>query len=81
MHKILINALGTESSGGISILRKTIQEVSLDEESQYYIFVYSGKYIDNLLLETNYCNNLHYPNQLQCSILHWAEGFQKQIRY
>jgi len=60
MHKILINALGTESSGGISILRKTLQDVSLDEESQYHIFIYTGKYIDSLLIEKNYHNNLHF---------------------
>jgi len=60
MNKILINALGNKNSGGISILRKTVQELVLDKESQYYIFVYSGKYIDNLMLELNYCNNVHF---------------------
>ena len=49
MSNILINALGIQDSGGLTILKKTIQELLFDSENNYQILVFKGKYIDDLI--------------------------------
>ena len=49
MNRVLINALGIENSGGLNILRKTLDEISSDLDNQYYCEVYNGKYVVNLI--------------------------------
>jgi len=49
MNRVLINALGIQNSGGLTILRKTLVELSSDQDNQYYCEVYNGKYMTNLI--------------------------------
>jgi len=46
---ILINALGIQDSGGITVFNKMLEECSLDTKYKYHIFVYKNQNIINLL--------------------------------
>ena len=56
--KILVNAFGISSSGGITVLIKTIYEFLDNQENQYYIFVFSNQNIHNLVQEFNNIGNI-----------------------
>ena len=58
--KILVNAFGISSAGGITVLKKTIYEFLENQENQYYIFVFSNQNILNLLQEFNNIDNIHF---------------------
>jgi len=60
MNRILINALGIESSGGLTILRNTIEDLAGDKSNIYYCFVYKGKYIDDLINSTKLHSNIKF---------------------
>lgn len=49
MNRILINALGIQNSGGLTILRKSLDELLSDQDNQYYCEVYDGEYMKNLI--------------------------------
>ena len=58
--KVLVNAFGISSAGGITVLKKTINEFIDDQENQYYIFVFSNQNILNLVQEFNNIGNIHF---------------------
>lgn len=58
--KILVNAFGISSSGGITVLKKTIYEFLENQENQYYIFVFSNQNTLNLVQEFNNIGNIHF---------------------
>ncbi len=58
--KILVNAFGISSAGGITVLKKTIYEFLDNQENQYYIFVFSNQNILNLVQEINNIDNIHF---------------------
>ena len=58
--KILVNAFGISSAGGITVLKKTIYEFLESQENQYYIFVFSNKNILNLVKEFNNIENIQF---------------------
>ena len=60
MSNILINALGIQDSGGLTILKKTIQELLFDSENNYQILVFKGKYIDDLIDKSNNYSNISF---------------------
>ena len=57
--KVLVNAFGVSSAGGITVLKKTIYEFLENQENQYYIFVFSNQNILNLVQELNKIDNIH----------------------
>ena len=57
---ILVNAFGISSSGGITVLKKTIYEFLDNQENQYYIFVFNNQNILNLVQEFNNIDNIHF---------------------
>ena len=57
---ILVNAFGISSSGGITVLKKTIYEFLDNQENQYYIFVFNNQNILNLVREFNNIDNIHF---------------------
>ena len=58
--KVLVNAFGISSAGGITVLKKTIYEFLENQENQYYIFVFKNQNILNLLKEFNNIDNIHF---------------------
>ena len=58
--KVLVNAFGISSAGGITVLKKTIYEFLENQENQYYIFVFNNQNILNLAQEFNNINNIHF---------------------
>ena len=58
--KVLVNAFGISSAGGITVLKKTIYEFLENQENQYYIFVFSNQNILNLVQEFNNIDNIHF---------------------
>jgi len=58
--KVLVNAFGISSAGGITVLKKTIYEFLENQENQYYIFVFSNQNILNLVQEINNIDNIHF---------------------
>ncbi len=58
--KVLVNAFGISSAGGITVLKKTIYEFLDNQENQYYIFVFSNQNILNLVQEFNNIDNIHF---------------------
>jgi glycosyltransferase involved in cell wall biosynthesis len=60
MFNILINALGVEDSGGLTILKNTIKELSFDSENSYQILVYKGKYINSLIDKSDSYSNINF---------------------
>ena len=58
--KVLVNAFGISSAGGITVLKKTIYEFSDNQENQYYIFVFSNQNILNLVQNFNNIDNVHF---------------------
>ena len=58
--KVLVNAFGITSAGGITVLKKTLDEFSDNQENQYYIFVFSNQNILNLVQKFNNINNVHF---------------------
>ena len=58
--KVLVNAFGVSSAGGITVLKKTIYEFLENQENQYYIFVFSNQNILNLVQEFNSIDNIHF---------------------
>ena len=58
--KILVNAFGISSAGGITVLKKNIYEFLENQENQYYIFVFSNQNILNLVQEFNNIDNIHF---------------------
>jgi len=57
---VLVNAFGISSAGGITVLKKTINEFLDNQENQYYIFVFSNQNILNLVQEFNNIDNIHF---------------------
>ena len=60
MINILINALGVEDSGGLTILQNTIDELSLDSDNIYEVLVYEGKYINDLINKSDSYVNINF---------------------
>jgi len=58
--RILVNAFGISSAGGITVLKKTIYEFIENQENQYYIFVFSNQNILNLVQEFKNIGNIHF---------------------
>ena len=58
--KVLVNAFGISSAGGITVLKKTIDEFLENQENQYYIFVFSNQNILNLVKEFNNIGNIQF---------------------
>ena len=58
--KVLVNAFGISSAGGITVLKKTIDEFLDNQENQYYIFVFNNQNILNLVREFNNIDNIHF---------------------
>ena len=58
--KVLVNAFGISSAGGITVLKKTIYEFLENQENQYYIFVFSNQNILNIVQEFNNIDNIHF---------------------
>ena len=58
--KVLVNAFGISSAGGITVLKKTIYEFLENQENQYYIFVFNNQSILNLVQEFNNIDNIHF---------------------
>ena len=58
--KVLVNAFGISSAGGITVLKKTIYEFLDNQENQYYIFVFSNQNILNLVQKFNNIDNVHF---------------------
>ena len=58
--KVLVNAFGISSAGGITVLKKTIYEFLDNQENQYYIFVFSNQNILNLVQNFNNIDNVHF---------------------
>ena len=58
--KVIVNAFGISSAGGITVLKKTIYEFLDNQENQYYIFVFRNQNILNLLKEFNNIGNIHF---------------------
>jgi len=58
--KILFNAFGISSAGGITVLKKSIYEFLDNQENQYYIFVFNNQNILNLVKEFNNIENIHF---------------------
>ena len=58
--KVLVNAFGISSAGGITVLKKTIYEFLDNQENQYYIFVFSNQNILNLVQKFNNIDNIHF---------------------
>ena len=58
--KVLVNAFGISSAGGITVLKKTIYEFLENKENQYYIFVFNNQNILNLVQEFNNIDNIHF---------------------
>jgi len=58
--KVLVNAFGISSAGGITVLKKTIYEFLENQENQYFIFVFSNQNILNLVQEFNNVDNIHF---------------------
>ena len=58
--KVLVNAFGISSAGGITVLKKTIDEFLDNQENQYYIFVFSNQNILNLVQNFNNIDNVHF---------------------
>jgi len=58
--KVLVNAFGISSAGGITVLKKTIDEFLDNQENQYYIFVFSNQNILNLVQKFNNIDNIHF---------------------
>ena len=57
---VLVNAFGISSAGGITVLKKTMNEFLDNQENQYYIFVFSNQNILNLVQEFNNIDNIHF---------------------
>jgi len=57
---VLVNSFGISSAGGITVLKKTINEFLDNQENQYYIFVFSNQNILNLVQEFNNIDNIHF---------------------
>ena len=58
--KVLVNAFGISSAGGITVLKKTIYEFLENQENQYYIFVFNNRNILNLVQEFNNIDSIHF---------------------
>ncbi len=58
--KVLVNAFGISSAGGITVLKKTIYEFLDNQENQYYIFVFSNQNILNLVQEFNNIDSINF---------------------
>ena len=58
--KVLVNAFGISSAGGITVLKKTIDEFLDNEENQYYIFVFNNQNILDLVQKFNSIDNIHF---------------------
>jgi len=58
--KVLVNAFGISSAGGITVLKKTIDEFLDNQENQYYIFVFSNQNILKLVQKFNNIDNVHF---------------------
>jgi len=58
--KVLVNAFGISSAGGITVLKKTIYEFLENQENQYYIFVFSNQNTLNLVKEFNNIGNIQF---------------------
>jgi len=57
---VLVNAFGISTAGGITVLKKTINEFLDNQENQYYMFVFSNQNILNLVQEFNNIDNIHF---------------------
>ena len=60
MQFILINALGIENSGGLTILRNNIRELNIENKKTYFVLVNKGKYINNLINELQNQENIKF---------------------
>ena len=58
--KVLVNAFGISSAGGVTVLKKSINEFLENQENQYYIFVFNNQNILNLVREFNNIDSIHF---------------------
>jgi len=58
--KILVNAFGISSAGGITVLQKTIYEFLENQKNQYYVFVFNNQNILNLVDEFKDNGNIQF---------------------
>ncbi len=70
MKIILINALGIQDSGGITVLEKMLLECVVKVKYKYYIFVYEHSNIDNLILEFTHYKSLVFIKIQNRGIVH-----------
>jgi len=69
-RNILINALGIQDSGGITVLEKMLQESILAEKYIYYVFVYVHPNIINLLNKFVGYENINFIKVQNKGIVH-----------
>jgi hypothetical protein len=58
--KILVNAFGISSAGGMTVLQKTIYEFLEKKENIYFIYVFKNNNILNLVEEFKNIENIHF---------------------
>lgn len=57
---ILVNAFGIRDSGGLNILRKTLNELKNEINYEFYIFTFESSYLSNMLNEYYNYNHFHF---------------------
>ena len=58
--KILFNAFGISSAGGITVLQKTLHEFLENQNNHYYIFAFNNQNILNLMHEFKNIDNVYF---------------------
>ena len=56
----LVNAFGVRDSGGLTILRKTLNELKNETNHEFHIFTFEGSYLSNMLDEYYHYNHFHF---------------------
>ena len=70
MKNILINALGIQDSGGITVLKKMLLECVVKVKYRHYIFVYEHSNIDNLISKFKYYETITFIKIENRGIIH-----------